>query len=208
MQPLERQHSPGSGRSSAALLAPELQGHCHVLPTHRRVGSRHGGFTPRSAGLQPWSPCTPMSGDTPPPQTQRCSDVQCAQCSRQQCCGHRAAAPSTAMPGTHHSDVRLPPWPSHPVLHGKQGAHHPGVPALPSPGTGAKPYSRWLQAGCRQACRQAAGRCTVFRALAGLRGSSSRACLLKGNTRLSQPPACSPELGWVPPAPGLPTMPG
>lgn len=41
--------------------------HRHVQPTRRRVGSRHGSFTPRAAGHRLWYPCTPVPGDPPEP---------------------------------------------------------------------------------------------------------------------------------------------
>lgn len=142
--------APGAG---AALLAPEPRGHRHVLPT-RRVGSRHGSFTPRSAGHQPWSSCTPMSGE--PPEPSAAVTVWCARCSRLQRREHRAAAPGTAMPGTHGSDARLPPWQCHPPppFTASRVPTAPGCQPSPVPALGPSP----THAGCRQAAGRRAGR--------------------------------------------------
>lgn len=193
-QPQEPSSSGAAGREPGRQGA--WQAGCHVLPTRRQGGlevpaaSHLGVGTPALAFVSP-VPFHPAGRSVPV----TCRGPGILSCSAR---GHRVAAPTAAMPSTFPGAARHPPRRCHPSLPATESrVPTPGVPALPNPGSGAKSYSRWLQAGCGQA----AGRCTVFRALAPLRGSSSRACLLKGNTRLSQPPARSPELGWVPLAP-------
>lgn len=193
VHPLDGPRHPGCRRQRrAALQAREPGRHGTTCCPHAAGRARGtGSFSPRFGGTSPGPPVPPVPSQPPEPSVAvtcrgaRHPQLRCQRASR--CSTHR----SDAWHLPQRCPAPCPALPALPALPGKQGAHHPGVPALPSPGAGAKPYSRWLQAGCRQA----AGRCTVFRALAGLRGSSSRACLLKGNTRLSQPPARRPELG-------------